>query len=709
MGEEHIIRTPFDVLLLALQEADSPVSAGRLASVCGMPERDVVKWAHLLEKSGKVRIDNRFNGVYVKWIAPIEERKELPQLSPTAVYVSEPTTFEADLRLARQREERMKAPEKEGKRGKVEIAPEAVDVGERRLARVDRLLNELRSRKRAAGAKKEETIIEEARREGEEEERAVALEIEEKPAFVEAPLEEKEIAIDDVEKAPAGLDDEGPLAIEEEEKPHRTVPPKSIIKPKFRRQEIKPVKIAKIKKPEPVRVTGVSLQFSERLARQMKRIERQARAIDELRQEKEALLNDHYLPLQNRLESELETISDRVMRLQAKVAGMQKQASDLPAKVSVVEKAQATSIKAHGEMRRAYDEACALLEESSRLMAEEREKMELLLEQSREELSRHSAMSGELASAMGRIEEMEGEASRRVAVARAALSEQAERLATAEGHATELRELRAEIGESIVQMKREIASSKRVLSDLERQMGQMAQIDEYAATIRKDYDGKMSEIDDYIRNGNRDFETLRDSVEANFVRRYLRELRALTESYSFEFNQARRMEGDIDSRIAGERKRLEELFEEGKKISYLFETQSQQPAGAEKFEQHGEALGTLEGLPSQRSHVAHMIAQVIGGRTEALPKHADISVSSQKPPELEPIGITKVSAPKRKAKRKARRAKKIKAKKAPAKRIAKKAQAKAKAKMAPAKIKVKKAAKTSKAAKKAKGKKKKPR
>jgi hypothetical protein len=712
MGEEHIIRTPFDVLLLALQEADSPVGAGRLASACGMGEREVLKWAHMLEKSGKVRIDNRFNGVYVKWIAPIEERRELPQVSPTAVYVSEPTPFEADLKLARQREEqaRPKAKEAQERREKVEIAPESsVDVGERRLARVQGLLNELRRKKKESEAKKEESVIEEAKRGAEEEEETVALEVEEKPAFDERPLEEKEMAADDAnglrghnadrlakleekemaaddakeapvwleEKEPpaagegrlAGPDDEEPAEIEEEGKPHRTVPPKSIIRPKFRRQEIRPGQIAKIKKPEPVHVTGVSLQFSERLARQMKRIERQARAIDELRQEKEALLHDHYLPLQNRLESELETISDRVMRLQAKVAGMQKQASDLPAKVSVVEKAQATGIKAHGEMRRAYDEACALLEESSRLMAEEREKMELLLEQSRWELSRHTAMSGELAVTMDRIEEMEGEASRRVASARAALAEQAERLATAEGHATELRTLRAEIGDSIVQMKREIASSKRVLSDLERQMGQMAQIDEYAATIRKDYDGKMSEIDDYIRNGSREFETLRESVEANFVRRYLRELRALTESYSFEFNQVRRMEGDIDGRIAQERKRLEELFEEGKKISYLFETQSQQPADAGKFERHGEALGTLDGLPSQRSHVAHMIAQVIGGRTEALPKRADIPIFAQKPAETGPIGMTKLVARKKKKARKAKMRKKA----AKAKKTAKKA------------------------------------
>ena len=660
MEEEHTIKTPFDVLLSALQAASSPLSTGRLASICGMGEREVVKWAHMLEKAGKVRIDNRFNGIYIKWTAPIDDEKSLPRLSPTAVYVSESTPFEADLKLARQRERDAKpslAQESigKGKRKKVEIASaSSVDVGDARLERVNKMIRELKKRK-------EENIIDIARREAEGSEETVATEVEEKPLFNAEPLEETEAAI----AWPAeGEKAELPEELEEQHKPRIRVPSKSVIRPKFRYAAIKQKKIAKIKKPEPVRVTGVSLQFSERLARQMKRIERQARAIDEMRQEKEKLLNDHYLPLQHRLESELETISDRVMRVQSRVSGMQKQASDLPAKVSAVEKVQATSIKAHGEMRRAYDEACALLEESGRQLSEEREKMELMLEQSRVELSRHSAISGDLSNAVSRIEEMEGDAARRVAEARSVLAEQAERLATAESHSNDLRSLRGEIGESIVEMKREVASAKRVLSDLERQMGQMHQIEEYTASIRKDYDEKMSEIDEYIRDGNREFETLRESVEANFVRRYLRELRALTESYSFEFDQARRMEGDIDSRVAEERRKLEQLFEEGKKISYLFETQASAPGHPEKFEQRAEAFSSLESLPSQRSQIAHMIAQVIGGRTESLPKDVHIPVREKKAEEPEPIGITKLIARAKARKRKAlaKKAKKRKGK-----------------------------------------------
>ena len=690
MGEEHFIETHFDVLLSTLKDTSEPLSAARLASICNMRERDVVKWLHVLEKSGQVRIENRFNGIFVSWIGVEEERKSLPAVSPTAIDVGRQAHFEADIKIAHQREDDAVA---HGALKKSKIALPAakskvsvsspVDVGDARLARVDRMIHVLKSRR----AQTEENIIDIARREAAESEETIATEISPKLAFEREPLGEKEEAA----KETGGKASKGrTLEIEEEarklapdahvranwkhelegeseeaaprERIH--IPSKGVIRPKFRYAGAKPVKLEKIKKPEPLVVTGVTLQFSERIERQMKRIERQAREIDDLRAEKEKLLNDHYLPLQHRLESELETISDRVLHVQSKVANLQKNAADLPARISSVEKVQVSGIKAHGEMRRAYDEACVLLEESGKQLAEEREKMELLLEQSHEELSRHSAMSGDLRSTMDRIEEMEGEAASAVSTARAALAEQAERLASAETHANDLRALRGEIGEGITEMKREVASAKRVLSDLERQMGQMRQIEDYTNNIRKDYDAKMLEIDDYIRNGNREFDTLRESVEANFVRRYLRELRALTESYSFEFGQAKRMEGDIDARISEERKKLESLFEEGKKISYLFETQARAPEKADNFEKRVETFTALDDISSNRSQVAQMIAQVIGGRTENLPARTHFSGAGKKSVEPEPIGITKIIA-RAKSKKPAKRRKIRKIKPAP--------------------------------------------
>ncbi|MFA6213932.1 MAG: hypothetical protein WC717_01510 [Candidatus Micrarchaeia archaeon] len=673
MGGEHYIETPFDVLLSALKEAAEPISAGRLALIAGMREKDAVEWLHVLEKSGQVKIENRFNAIYVSWIGKGEAKKSSPAVSPAAIEASS-SAFESDLRFARQREEGAMPAQQEKKRRAVPVEPESVvDVGGSRLGSAGRMVHELQS----SIAKKQENTIDAIEREAMENEEAVEAESFPMPDFGREPLGEKEEAqkSDDApdieEEALAGVPDaqereswrkegkeEGERANEGKTPPFvRThVPRKGMIRPKF----AAPVKIAKMKKPSPVEITGVTLQFSERIERQMKRIERQSREIDALRQEKEKLLAEHYLPLQHRLESELETISDRVMRVQGKVAGMQKSAADLPAQVSSVEKVQVSSVKAHGEMRRAYGEACALLEESGRQLAEEREKMEIILEQSREELSRHSAMSGELKNTLERIEGMEGEAASRVSEARAALAEQAERLASAEAHAGDLRALRSEMGESILEMKREVASAKRVLGDLERQMGQMRQVEEYASGIRKEYDARMLEIDDYIKNGNREFEALRESVEANFVRRYLRELRSLTDSYSFEFGQARKMEGDIDARISEERRKLESLFEEGKKISYLFETQSRAPEGAEKFETRAETFRAMDEVSSNRSQIAQMISQVIGGRSEHLSPRAIRASAASEPIAIKPIGISRVKAHARR-KKKAKPVRKAKA------------------------------------------------
>ncbi len=376
------------------------------------------------------------------------------------------------------------------------------------------------------------------------------------------------------------------------------------------------IRIQKITRMEPVQPTSVSLQFSEKMARHIRKIVAQSQEIEKLKMDKEKLLNEHYLPMQRRLEVEIETISDRVLRMEKNILSMQERAGGLPGQVQNVEKLQISTIKAHAEMKKAHDEASALVEEATRLLSEEREKMSMMVEQSRQELAEHRAKSEELEGAIGKIARMEEEAANLVITARGALAEQAERLATAEKNASELTALKDEIAEGVSTAKREMASAKGVLSGLEKQMTQMRQIEIWAESIRQEYGKKMVEVDDYIRNGNEEFETLRESVEANFVRRYLKELRQLTDSYTFELGQVKNAEGNIDQRISEEKKKLDDLLEEGRKISYLYEMQSREIEGGEKFGQHAESFRTLSEIAAQRTQLEHMIAQVVGNRAE---------------------------------------------------------------------------------------------
>ncbi len=568
------ITTQFDELLARIKSAGEEVSITSLSTMCDMSEKDVLKWVSVLEKSDQVKVENRFKGVFVSWSGPEVKPKDEVEIGEKPIYVGGPS-FESELEIAREREQDAKSHFKEPEKKKIKLEPQDMQEADNQKL------------------KQEQQIVEQAEQEIQKEE----------PTGPEKP----EPIVIELPKEPEGEKEKDyPIKIQKAAVP--------AIKLVYDRKKAR--KIKKIKKPEPVKPTGVSLQFSERMARQVKKITNQTQEIEKLRMEKEKLLKEHYLPMQRKLECEIETISDRVMKMEKNILAVHQRASDLPSKVSSVEKVQHSSINAHNEMRKAYDEASALIEETGRLLAEEREKMEVMVDQSRHEIAEHKAKAQELRNTLEGISKMEEEAAKRVVAARAAVAEQAERLESAEKYSSELSSLKEDISGSIETAKHQMSSAKGLLSGMAKNIEQMRQVDIWANSVREDYEKKMAEIDDYIRGGNQEFDTLRESVEANFVRRYLRELRQLTDSYEFEFDQARKAEEGIDTRIETERKKLESLLEEGRKISHLYEMQAKPPEGEEKFEQRGEAFQGIEQLANQRNQLEQMIAQVVGKKTQ---------------------------------------------------------------------------------------------
>jgi hypothetical protein len=709
---EESIKTQFDDLLASLKFAGGrPISVHSLSSSCGMPEKAVLDWLHVLEKNGQVHLENRISGIFASWtgeiiLEPKAKSVEMPlRILPSA---STAPSYSPDSAIERAHEIEVEARKSKGqqisepqekqdslpvqdisqpasapapltlkKEHKVllqEVDADLATVG-KQIEQVESMISKLKEAKRQKAAEKKKTQ-DAARETGKAQEAEKAqkkADVISAPAQLAAEDEKSSKLLEEVEKEVLSheVEEEAGLGIEEtdiielgkkplvqkqpfdlEIKPLEKEPEEDVVRipalsyTRAKEAAKKKSKVAKIKRPEPVQVTNVSLQFSDKLARQIKRIIGQTQEIESLRMEKEKLLTEHYLPMQRRLESEIETISDRVLRMEKNIIGLHQRASDLPGKVTEVEKLQLSGLKAHGQMRRAYDEASALIEESNRLLSDEREKMEMIAEQSRQEIASHKAKTIELEGVLSHISQIEEEASNKVIAARATLAEQAERLASAESYSKELSSLKDEIANNVTELKRDISSTKGILTTLEKQMEQMRQVELYTESIRQDYDRKINELGDYVRHGNEEFDTLRESVEANFVRRYLRELRQLTDSYTFEFNQVRQSEKDIEVRISEEKKNLESLLEEGRKISYLYELQAKEPSGAEKFEQRGETFRSVQELSSQRSQIEQLIAQVVGKRSDYQPKKdedkaAKMTVSAPK--------VSKSQKPKSKA------------------------------------------------------------
>ncbi|MCX8195268.1 MAG: hypothetical protein N3G22_04155 [Candidatus Micrarchaeota archaeon] len=649
---EGSIRTQFDDLINALKEAKGrALSLSELSSKSSLSHSNVMMWLSVLERAGQVKVENKLGRVYASWIFHDEAPEEKKPVRESA--------SEGAIHIAREIAEKQKATQKEEEKGVEEsarhreillsAASEMAKVNEQ-LQKLDEAIAQIeaeaeKSQKPKKAAKKpaKKKSEEEAPKKIEEEMKAeddIIAQIEQEIGMsVPVPPEEEKLPELAEEERKGEVEGEPAFAeLMESEQAAVASSLKPISLPK--------TKPSKIKKPAPVQVSSVSLQFSERLARQIKKILDQSRRIDEIRQEKERLLTEHYMPMQRRLEAEIETISDRILKMEKNILSLHQRAADLPEKVSAVEKLQHHSIKAHEEMRRAFDEASALIEESARALAEERAKMEEMLEISRSEIAEHRAKSEELDKALQHISKLEEESASLVISARAALAEQAERLATAERYSQDLANLKAEIKESADSIKREIAATKGVLTGIEKQIEQLRKIELYAQSIKEDYEQKMISISDYIKHGNEEFETLREAVEANFVRRYLRELRQLTDSYSFEFGQVKAMESNLEARIAEEKRKLEELIEEGRKISYLYETQSREVAGESKFEERAEAFKAIANMPSQRQQLQQLVMDVLGkGKAEP---EATVSVAEKLVPKVKPFKRKEAPAAKRK-------------------------------------------------------------
>ena len=622
MAEDGRIKTEFDDFIATLKSSGGkPLSLSKLAELCKVPDRSAKEWAHILERERKAELINRFDGVYILW----DEKRTAAQAQPSHYQSMEAPASEILLAQEREQSAKNRSAAKISRQKISEARSELSEISDE-LSRVESAIEKL-ARLRGAEEDVAELNFQPEKQKQEHFELEQEIEVpqpKQDEALETGRGEEKGATLSEVqsqdEEAQPGdeyglqMADEAPT--EPQEVVRRPKTAQEILAARLEKAAGKKVKsrFAKMKRPEGLQVTEVSLKFSDRMARQIRKIEKAAREVEQIRAEKEKFLNDMYLPMQRKLESEIETISDRITKIESGVFDLQNRASDLPAKVAAVEKLQANSINAHGQMRKAYDEAAALIEQSNQELSDEISRMEEFAEQCRQEISAHYARTNELQKTLDRINQYEGDLSYQVSIAREAMSAQAERLSSAEKYASELAGLRGEIRENVVGIRREMGSTKAMLTELEKSMVQMRHISGWAGSIKEEYEARMQEIDDYIKNGNSEFETMRDAVEARFVRKYLKELRSLSESYTFELNQAKAAEQGIDARVEEARRKLAGLLEQGQKLAYKYESAAKIPEDSGAAEERKQSFESIEELGRQSTQVEQMIAQIVGTR-----------------------------------------------------------------------------------------------
>jgi ABC-type transporter Mla subunit MlaD len=360
--------------------------------------------------------------------------------------------------------------------------------------------------------------------------------------------------------------------------------------------------------------------FQGKLTSHLAAISEQMDKIGKLKLEKEKLLREVYSPLEQKLESEIDVISSRIMERERIILKLREAVAALPDKAASLEAGYSKMRKLGQQAQEQYDQTDTLLEESLSGLADAKEKLGEEAEQVRQQITSQQVRVEELEKGMKSVAVQKDALVAAVDSAHELIMQESAMLRKAQGAVEKLSELQTGINGEVKGLQRNMAGQNRILEEMEKQLTTLAEIERWVDENRKEYAGMISQVEDYAGEADREYLSLREEVEANFVRRYLRELRVSTDNYQFEIEHAQEREAGIDERIAKSKEKLGSMIAEGKKISYLYEMQAREESKShlEQMKEHESQMLAIRAKGEERSAVQEIIGGIIAKNEAAV-------------------------------------------------------------------------------------------
>lgn len=404
---------------------------------------------------------------------------------------------------------------------------------------------------------------------------------------------------------------------------------------------------APVKWPPMPEADRQAVKFSNKLSAALSRIKAKTDEISHLKEEKRRLMREVYRPLERKMEGDLETVVDALVKYENRLLTLRARLAELPEAVAGVSERQEKLAAVAGEMRKTYDETVHLLDEALAALLESRERAALQVDSVREGVREQETQIGQMGRLLNEVASMHAQANGQLEAARGAMEEQEAQMGEAEGALKKIVSLRQSIGDDVGKARDEVRRQKQTLTGLDSHLLRVNEVARWVARHRSEYDERMRHLAEYIRSADDEYAHLRESVEGGFVRRHIRELHHLSESYQYELAQAERVEENIDQQISSAKSELGELIEKAKRVEQMEALQLQEMGqGRPRTEPalaHHAMFNTLSAADRERARIRNTIRALIempeasaGGRPGAKiprrPKETAAKSRKQKKP-----------------------------------------------------------------------------
>ncbi len=376
---------------------------------------------------------------------------------------------------------------------------------------------------------------------------------------------------------------------------------------------------------------------ADALKRQISAIEDEKQKISSLKARKEKLLEEVYMPIERRLDSQVKAISEKLLEKEKTILSLQQRAMEIPGGAQELEGNLLNLARLEKEAKKSFEDARTRTGDSLTEIRRLQEEAGQRLSGFEKSIFAGQSRLSELEKTLAKVQDSQARAEGQIEKAKEALKSQIESLDAAQTASEELANLKDELSSELSASKDSLERQKSEIKSISGQISRLAEVDRWVLGHMNEYSRKLEEFEKFGKESQESFDSLRETVETNFVRRYLDELKDAMEANRFEAMQAKRSEEEIDRQIQGSKRKISQLIEEAKEIVDTAEESA-------SFEP--ENTPDIQLMESRGKRMYGKMAQINAGREKVL-MDLENAVTGGKD-EQGAIELPKTSSPKKK-------------------------------------------------------------
>lgn len=298
----------------------------------------------------------------------------------------------------------------------------------------------------------------------------------------------------------------------------------------------------------------------------LEQIAKQKADIESLRQEKTKLYKNRYVPLETKVESDISSLTEKVLEKQAKILELKEKILELPDKIEEVEKLNRTMNLIQKEGRAVMANSKEKINQFLREITETKQKINAKVDSCKELMNKENQKVMQLDEVSTEITNSIGNINSTLSETKTTIENLNQSVDNLLRELQEASEMKVEIAEVTNRIRGDVRKKTTELEGLEQELGETAKIEDWVRNYIDDYETKVSKIQEYVAGSEQELDSLREAAEAEYMKKYLNELEGLTKMYELESEHVGGEERNIDDRMDIAKKKLDELLNKSKEM-----------------------------------------------------------------------------------------------------------------------------------------------